>query len=102
MVGWAFGRRLADTPIWLAERFSDCWFRRPEARPAWYCSCGRRRDTGGKVRSGGRSARRTRLPTRAAASAPLRRVKPFQIQLWTFCFKDCAHEEMDKQQKKHE
>lgn len=39
VVGWAFGLRLADTPIWLAERFNDCWFKRPDARPAWYCNC---------------------------------------------------------------
>lgn len=38
VVGWAFGLRFAETPIWLAERFRDCWFKRPDASPAWYCN----------------------------------------------------------------
>lgn len=38
VLGWTFGRLLAEAPIWLADRLSDCWFNKLEARPAWYCN----------------------------------------------------------------
>lgn len=38
VLGWTLGRLLAEAPIWLADRFSDCWFNKLEAKPAWYCS----------------------------------------------------------------
>ena len=38
VLGWTLGRLLAEAPIWLADRFSDCWFNKLEAKPAWYCN----------------------------------------------------------------
>ena len=38
VLGWTLGRLLAEAPIWLAERLSDCWFNKLEAKPAWYCN----------------------------------------------------------------
>lgn len=62
VVGWAFGLRLADTPIWLAERFNDCWFKRPDARPAWYCNCrGKPNKRGRKITFGKSRTRASKL-----------------------------------------
>lgn len=38
VLGWTLGLLLAEAPIWLADRFSDCWFNKLEAKPAWYCN----------------------------------------------------------------
>lgn len=36
VVGWTFSQCLTDGSICFAEPFKDCWFKRPDARPAFY------------------------------------------------------------------
>ena len=93
MVGWAFGLRLADTPIWLAERFSDCWFKRPDARPAWYCNCRKNRnEKGRKMTFGKRRTKAVKLSTlliyHPPSPATLEHFKSPQIQPLTLCLEE--------------